>query len=68
MNPENDVSTKKVERHEKTKGRPEKTQERPEKNHTQLENDALSDSLGVRGSNRVQKKGINAENGLRPKK
>ena len=45
-----------------------KTQERPEKNHTQLENGALSDSLGVRGSNLVQKKGMNAENGLRPKK
>ena len=33
-----------------------------------LPNDALVDPLGVRGSNLVQKKGMNAENGLRPKK
>ena len=51
----------------KKKERPEKTQGRPEK-HTQLENDVLPDPLGVRGSNLVQKKGMNAENGLRPKK
>ena len=33
-----------------------------------LPNDALVDPLGVRGSNLLQNKGINAENGLRPKK
>ena len=33
-----------------------------------LPDDALVDPLGVRGSNLVQKKGMNAENGLRPKK
>ena len=38
------------------------------KKHTQLENDVLANPLGVRGSNFVQKKSINAENGLRPKK
>ena len=38
------------------------------KKHTQLENDVLADPLGVRGSNLVQKKGMNAENGVRPKK
>ena len=38
------------------------------KKHTQLENDVLSDPLGVRGSNLVQKQGMNAKNGLRPQK
>ena len=33
-----------------------------------LPNDALVDPLGVRGSNFVQKKGMNAENGVRPRK
>ena len=28
----------------------------------------MADPLGVRGSNLVQKKGMNAENGLRPKR
>ena len=67
-------------KHKKSQERPEKTQGRPEKpkhsgffgkspnKHTQLENGALADPLGVRGSNLVQKKGVNAENGLRPKK
>ena len=53
---------------------PEKTQERPEKqpylpaHGIRLPNDALADPLGVRGSNLVQQKGINADNGLRPKR
>ena len=46
---------------------PKKRRDVPKK-HTQLENDVLADPLGVRGSNLVQKKGMNAENGLRPKK
>ena len=45
---------------------PKKRRNVPKK-HIQLENDVLADPLGVRGSNFVQKKGINAENGLRPK-
>ena len=53
-------------------GRPEKKQERPEKSkdvpkkHTQLKNDVLAEPLRVRGSNLVQKKNMDAENGLRP--
>ena len=38
------------------------------KKHTQLENDVLADPLGVRGPNSGKKKGMNAENGVRPKK
>ena len=53
-------------------GRPDKKkQERPEKmqgcQHTQLKNDVLADPLGVRGAYLVQKKDMDAENGLRLK-
>ena len=46
---------------------PKKHRDVPKK-HTQLENDVLADSLRVRGSSLVQKKGVNAENGLEPQK
>jgi len=36
------------------------------KKHTQLENDVLADRLGVRSSYLVEKKHMEAENGLRP--
>ena len=52
---------------QKSRNVPKKRRDVPKK-HIQLENDVLADPLGVRGSNFVQKKGINAENGLRPKK
>ena len=54
-------------------GCPEKQQEHPEKQrnipkkHTQLKNDVSADPLGVRGSYLVQKKEMDAENGLRLK-
>ena len=51
----------------KSRNVPKKTQGRPKK-RTQLENVVLADPLEVRGSNLVQKKGMNAENGVRPKK
>ena len=51
----------------KSRNVPKKRRDVPKK-HTQLENDVLPDPLGVRGSNLVQKKGMNAENGVRPEK
>ena len=51
---------------EKRRDVPKKRRDVPKK-HAQLENDVLTDPLEVRGSNLVQKKGMNAENGLRPK-
>ena len=51
----------------KSRNVPKKRRDVPKK-HTQLENDVLANPLGVRGSNFVQKKSINAENGLRPQK
>ena len=59
---------KKVGTSRKNAGTSRKNAGTSRKKHTQLENHVLSDPLGVRGSNLVQKKGMNAENGLRPKK
>jgi hypothetical protein len=59
---------KKVGTSRKNAGTSRKNAGTSRKKHTQLENDVLPDPLGVRGSNLVQKKGMNAENGLRPKK
>ena len=52
---------------EKRRDDPKKRRDVPKK-HAQLENDVLTDPLGVRGSNLVQQKGINAENGLQKKR
>ena len=65
INAENDLRPKKNKK--KSRNVPKKRGD-VRKKHTQLENDVLADPLGVRGSNLVQKKGMNAENGLRPKK
>ena len=54
-------------RQKKSRNVPKKRKDVPIK-HTQLENNVLADPLGVRGSKFVQKKSINAENGLRLKK
>ena len=64
MNAENGLRPKKK---KESRNVPKKRRDVPKK-HTQLENDVLADPLGVRGSNLVQKKGMNAENGLRPKR
>ena len=75
MNPENDVSTKKWNSEKNSViysqlWRSVKTFFVPNLSLQciKLPDDALVDPLGVRGSNLVQKKGMNAENGLRPKK
>ena len=65
MNAENGLRPKK--KQTKSRNVPKKRRDVPKK-HTQLENDVLADPLEARGSNLVQKKGMNAENGLRPKK
>ena len=51
----------------KSRNVPKKRRDVPKK-HTQLENDVLAGPLEVRCSNLVQKKGMNAENDLRPKR
>ena len=51
----------------KSRNVPKKRRDVPKK-HTQLENEVLANPLGVRGSNFVQKKGMNAKNGVRRKK
>ena len=51
----------------KSRNVPKKRRDVPKK-HTQLENDVLANPLAVKGSNFVQKKRINAKNGLRFKK
>ena len=75
MNPENDVSTKKVEFGENSVIYSQLLALRKDVfvpylslQCIKLPDDALVDPLGVRGSNLVQKKGMNAENGVRPKK
>ena len=74
MNPENDVSTKKVEFGENSVIYSQLLALRKDVfvpylslQCIKLPDDALVDPLGVRGSNLVQKKGMSAENGLRPK-
>ncbi len=75
MNPENNVSTKKVEFGENSVIYSQLLALRKDVfvpylslQCIKLPDDALVDPLGVRGSNLVQKQSINAENGLRPRK